>query len=114
MFTPGLGKVFVPRQELLPAGFYVLLIGSPADEAKAPGPRTRFFVTDDIGWVSVFVEVDKRGADAKDPRSTQADEPVMMGASAIYTARVDGFKITAVGEVPPATVKAIARALRSE
>jgi hypothetical protein len=76
----------------------------------------------------VFVEADRRGVDLKDSRApnaakgdaagpppgTQADVAVMMGASAIYTARVDGFKITAVGEVPPATVKAIAKALRPE
>ena len=36
----------------------------------------------------------------------------MLGAAAAFTAITDGYRVTAVGEVPPATVKAIAESLR--
>ena len=45
-----------PRGELMPAGFRVRIFNSREEEAKAPGPRTRFIVSDGIAWVSVFVE----------------------------------------------------------
>lgn len=129
MYTPGLKKVFTPRRELLPAGFYLLQLTSPDEEAKAPGPRTRFLISDGIAWVSVFVERAEQGSAPRDPAATKdvekgkdgkavagagSDGVVVMGSVSTYVAYLDGFKITATGEVPPSTVKTIAGALRPE
>jgi sigma-E factor negative regulatory protein RseB len=129
MHTPGFKKGLVPRRELLPAGFRVLMLNSAEEEAKAPGPRTRFLVSDGIAWVSVFIEraepvaapkdtgVAKDSEKGKDGKSAMAGRPdgvVVMGASSTYVTLVDGFRITATGEVPPSTVKTIAGALQPE
>jgi sigma-E factor negative regulatory protein RseB len=104
---------FVPRTELLPAGFRVT-VANPAI-GRTGGPRTRFIISDGLAWVSVFVEattpVNQKNGHAKPARP---DGLVQMGASAAYTLRADGHRITAIGEVPPATVKAIAESLRPE
>ncbi len=133
MYTPGLQKVFTPRADLLPAGFRTRIFTSPDEEAKAVGPRTRFIVSDGVAWVSLWVEKpaqgsapppakNTQGSGAKDKPATspsggpgaRADGVVVMGSTAGYVVNVDGFKITAVGEVPPSTVKAIAEAVRPE
>lgn len=120
MYTPGFKKVFTPREELLPAGFRMLLLTSREEEVKAPGPRTRFLVSDGIAWVSVFVERSEQAAKGAEkgkdgrPAGAGSDGVVVMGSVSTYVAHVDGYKITATGEVPPSTVKTIARAIRSE
>jgi sigma-E factor negative regulatory protein RseB len=124
LYTPGLKTVFKPRNDLLPAGFRVRLFTSPAEEAKAPGPRTRFIVSDGIAWVSVVVEQAGRNPNLNDvmgpkdkqraARNARPDGVAVMGSSSAYVAKVDDFTITVVGEVPPATVKAIAEAVKPE
>jgi sigma-E factor negative regulatory protein RseB len=118
MHTPSLTANYSPRKELLPAGFRVRIFTAPAEEARAQGPRTRFIVSDGIAWVSVFVEkADKEAAD-KDRQlakaNGRADGVVMMGSSAVYVTHADGVRITVVGEVPPATVRSIAEAVKPE
>jgi sigma-E factor negative regulatory protein RseB len=118
MHTPGLTANYSPRKDLLPAGFRVRIFSAPSDEARAQGPRTRFIVSDGIAWVSVFVEkADKEAAD-KDRQlakaNGRADGVVMMGSSAVYVTHADGVRITVVGEVPPATVRSIAEAVKPE
>jgi sigma-E factor negative regulatory protein RseB len=129
-YTPGLGRAVKPQADLLPAGFRVRLFTSPEEEAGAEGPRTRFIVSDGIAWVSVFVEkappagvgkplaskdMATKGGDKVPPRAGgRTDGVVLMGSSATYVARHDGFRVTVVGEVPPVTVKAIAEAVRPE
>lgn len=104
---------FVPRQEFLPAGFRVT-IASPA-VGSDEGPRTRFIISDGLAWVSVFVESATPAADAKGhDKQARPEGAMQMGASAAYTVRKEGHRITAIGEVPPATVKAIAESLRPE
>lgn len=106
---------FVPKVELLPAGFKVRIFNSAEEEAKAQGPRTRFIVSDGIAWVSVFIEKGEEGGPAKSAvPGTRADGVVMMGASAVYVAHMEGYRVTVVGEVPPVTVKSIAEAVRPE
>lgn len=128
-------KKFVPRAELLPAGFQVSFLPAPAVEAaaqaKAPGPRARYLVSDDIAVVSVFIEPVVQKAATQDSKSGKgtgqaaADSkakggagavanPMVMGATTGYYTVVDDHLITVVGEVPPATAKAIAAALRPE
>jgi len=127
MYTPGLKTAPVPRAELLPPGFRVRLFTSAEDEAKAPGPRTRFIVSDGIDWVSVFVEKTGQNRPAPGlkgapmphgkPGASEGERPdgvVVMGSTATYATRLDDFNVTVVGEVPPQTVKAIAEAVRPE
>lgn len=127
-----LKKKFVPRAELLPAGFGVRMGNSPekeaAEQAKV-GPRARYLVSDGVAVVSVFIEPadgndaakdgardagkaagDTRGKSVSGPQ----DSTMVMGATTGHVTVVDGCKITVVGEVPAATAKAIAAALRSE
>ncbi len=63
-------QAFVPRDDLLPAGFRVLNL-PPETNAEAKGPKTRFIVSDGIAWVSVFVTA----ADERQPRRPAADAP---------------------------------------
>jgi sigma-E factor negative regulatory protein RseB len=119
MHNPDVKISFVPRAELLPAGFRVRMITPPEEEAKAQGPRTRFIVSDGVAWASVFIEKGEKSEemlrkDGGPPPGLRPDGVVMMGASAVYVAPLDGYRVTVVGEVPPATVKAIAEAVRPE
>jgi sigma-E factor negative regulatory protein RseB len=120
--APGVTKAFVPRAELLPTGFQVRLFTSPEEEASVGGPRTRFIVSDGIAWVSVFIERPEQAAslgEVTGPRDRvrfgmRPDGVIVDGATATYEVQRDGYKIVVVGEVPPATVKAIAEAVRSD
>jgi len=108
---------FVPRPELLPVGFRVTVANGPI--GSDGGPRTRFIISDGLAWVSVFVETAAPPGDRVDGKNGHGMGPrpegaIQMGASAAYTLRQEGHRITAVGEVPPATVKAIAESLRPE
>jgi len=99
---------FVPRENLMPMGFRVKTFGAPT---PATAPRSRFIISDGIAWVSVFIE--KIGADP--PGVTRRSEGlVQMGTTAAFTASAAGHRITVVGDVPPATVKAIAVAVQPE
>lgn len=68
----------------------------------AATPATHLVVTDGIASVSVFVE---RPGPGRVPRVGSG----RIGAAAAYTTVVEGHQVTAVGEVPPRTVEAIAR-----
>lgn len=127
MYAPGLKRALVPRQDLLPEGFGLRQFTSAADEARAPGPRTRFIVSDGISWVSVFIEKSDRSAPgeappavgAKDkmravPPGVREDGVVLVGTQATYSMVREGFVITVVGAVPPGTVKSIAEAVVPE
>jgi sigma-E factor negative regulatory protein RseB len=100
---------FAPRENLLPPGFRVKVFTNPRP-ANA-GPRNRFIISDGIAWVSVFIE--KIGIDQ--PGVLRRSEGlVQMGTTAAFTATAVGHRITVVGDVPPATVKAIAAAVQPE
>ena len=102
---------FVPREDLLPPGFRVKA-NNPPQPADA-APRTRFIISDGIAWVSVFIE--KTDETAGSPQGMKRSEGlVQMGTSAAYTLGVAGHRITVVGDVPPATVKAIASAVQPQ
>jgi len=113
--APAVKQAFVPRSELLPAGFRVSIFNTPDQPAAATGPRTRFIVSDGIAWVSVFVELAETEPHAgRHGPAARPDGVVMMGSSAAYVARLNGYRVTVVGEVPPMTVKAIAEAVQPE
>jgi sigma-E factor negative regulatory protein RseB len=106
---------FAAREEDLPPGFR-LSNWHAQQYAKSGFGNTRMIFTDGLAWVSVFIEpasvppLLSRTGEARQ----QAEGAAQIGASAAYTARVEGYRVTAVGEVPPATVKAIARSLRPQ
>jgi sigma-E factor negative regulatory protein RseB len=101
--------VFVPRESLLPAGFRVKTFPGPQPVSSAP--RSRFIISDGIAWVSVFIE----RADADQPGEKHHSEGQwQMGTTAGYTVSSAGHRITVVGDVPPATVRAIAAAVQPE
>lgn len=78
-------------------------------------PAGHLLFSDGLASVSVFVESAGTPPQLKrDGTPRKADGPVQLGAAAAFTAHVDGYRVTAVGEVPPATAKAIAEALRPD
>jgi sigma-E factor negative regulatory protein RseB len=114
--SPAVKMTFVPRAELLPAGFRVRLLNPAEQQLQAKGPRTRFIVSDGIAWVSVFVELADAESKATGEHGPAArpDGLVQMGASAAYVMRVENYRVTVVGEVPPITVRSIAEAVQPE
>ena len=84
----------------LPEGF--MLIAARAKLAPgAPGPMEQLVYSDGLASVSLFVEM-KMEADA------DAEGLSGMGATNAYTTVVDGYLVTAVGEVPARTVEMMA------
>ena len=86
----------------IPLGFRVI---STSQEAL-PGAReyvTHILYGDGLATVSVFISSGSAGKKGKRSRS---------GASSAYSAVVDGYRVTAVGEVPEVTVEQIAKSMR--
>jgi sigma-E factor negative regulatory protein RseB len=89
----------------LPPGFRM----STRSNQSMPGssePVAHLVFTDGVASVSVFVEPRKR--DAK-----PAEGPARVGSSSAFSTVVDDHQVTAVGEVPPNTVKFIATQVKS-
>ena len=87
----------------LPPGFR-MSVRSLQALPGSPQPVTQLVYTDGLASVSVFVEqgttpvsVDKGAAAA-----------ARLGSASAYSTVVEGYRVTAVGEVPPDTLKAIA------
>lgn len=88
----------------LPAGFRVV----SSHQEELPGreiPVTHILYSDGLANVSVFIE--PAGARKIAQRSR-------VGASSSYSVEVDGFHVTAVGEVPAATVEQIATSMQPD
>ena len=88
----------------LPAGFQ-LLSSHAEDIPGSDASVTHILLTDGIADVSVFVQ----------PSDT--DQPVQrsrVGASHSFSFAIDGHVVTAVGDVPAATVEQIARSMQPE
>jgi negative regulator of sigma E activity len=65
--------------------------------------------------VSVFIE--NPAPELSTARAKVAEAPMghaQIGAASAFTVMVDGHRVTAVGEVPPETVKVIAQSLRPQ
>ncbi len=110
--------VFKPGEQVawsaqsLPPGFR-RSAGGVSGMPGPPKPASHMVFTDGLASVSVFIEtaatpvqLTRKGT----PR--QAQGAAQLGAAAAFTALTEGYRVTAVGEVPPATVKAIAESLR--
>lgn len=94
------------RVERAPQGFeladrYVSL----EDEKGAKGDNEQLVFSDGLASVSVFIE-------PKDNQRPPFTGRAQIGAMAAYGRVANGYQVTAVGEVPPATVEMIAESLR--
>jgi sigma-E factor negative regulatory protein RseB len=73
-------------------------------------PVDHLVFTDGLASVSVFVEEKSVTITSSDP---PADESAAVGSSSAFSTVIDGHKVTAVGEVPPATVRFIANSVQA-
>ncbi len=92
----------------LPPGFR-MIVRSAQFLPGTSGAVDHLVFTDGFASVSVFVE--RRLAPSGPP---PAPESATVGSSSAFSTVVDGHKITAVGEVPPATVRFIASQLKAQ
>lgn len=95
----------------LPPGFKMTVRAAQT----LPGSTSRvdhLVFTDGLASVSVFVEVrPQQPADSGD--DAPVDESARVGSSSAFSTVIDGHKVTAVGEVPPATVRFIANSVQA-
>jgi sigma-E factor negative regulatory protein RseB len=75
-------------------------------------PVSHLVFSDGMASVSVFVEVETKTQSADD--QTVTEESARMGSSSVYSTMMGGRKVTAVGEVPPETVRSIASSFSSQ
>jgi len=93
----------------LPPGFKMATRSAQA----MPGsndPVSHLVFTDGLASVSVFVEAQSKAA--ANPQSV-TEESATLGSSSVFSTVTSGRKVTAVGEVPPATVRSIASSFSS-
>lgn len=92
------------QASMLPPGFTMT---TSARQVLPSGPVEHLVFSDGMASVSVFVEV------GRDPAQAQHDDAARLGTSSAYSTTVQGYRVTAVGEVPPDTVRAIAQSIRT-
>jgi sigma-E factor negative regulatory protein RseB len=92
----------------LPPGFHMSVRSAQMLPGSA-GPVDHLVFTDGFASVSVFVE--RQAAPSGQP---PVPASATVGSSSAFSTVVDGHKITAVGEVPPATVRFIASQLKAQ
>jgi sigma-E factor negative regulatory protein RseB len=92
----------------LPPGFRMTVRSAQTLPGSA-GPVDHLVFTDGVASVSVFVEIQQSA-----PAGSQVAESATVGSSSAFSTVVDGHKVTAVGEVPPATVQFIATQVKAE
>jgi sigma-E factor negative regulatory protein RseB len=74
-------------------------------------PVDHLVFTDGLASVSVFVE--EKSHLNSSPDEPPVDESARVGSSSAFSTFIDGHKVTAVGEVPPATVRFIANSVQA-
>jgi len=94
----------------LPPGFR-MTVRSEQTLPGASGTVDHLVFTDGFASVSVFVETQNAAAGAQPPGQ---GESVNFGSSSAFSTLVDGHKVTAVGEVPPQTVRFIASQVKAQ
>lgn len=95
----------------LPPGFR-LIANSTQVVGASQKTVTHLVFSDGVASVSVFVEPQSR-LPAERQRSPVPTTMTNLGSSSALSTEVDGHPVTAIGEVPPDTVRAITRSLRS-
>ena len=73
--------------------------------AGSTAPVSHLVYSDGLATVSVFIQ-------APNPGKAPAQGTTRSGVASAFTTVVDGHQVTAVGEVPPRTLKYIATGLR--
>jgi sigma-E factor negative regulatory protein RseB len=76
-------------------------------------PVSHLVFSDGLASVSVFVEMQQTTTQTSDGQ-TVTEESTRLGSSSVYSTIMGGRKVTAVGEVPPATVRSIASSFSSQ
>jgi sigma-E factor negative regulatory protein RseB len=102
----GSAPVMVQEVGELPPGFRLTVRALQ----RLPGTRgavTHLVFSDGLASVSVFIDAHGRGQGA-----VSAIKSTSVGSSSAFSMMIDGYRITALGEVPPDTVRAIVHALR--
>jgi sigma-E factor negative regulatory protein RseB len=90
---------------VLPPGFRMTV---SARQRLRSGPVEHLVFSDGLASVSVFVEI------GREQRAEQGmDDAATIGSSSAYSTVVQGYRVTAVGEAPPDTVRAIAQSIRT-
>jgi sigma-E factor negative regulatory protein RseB len=102
---PAAGTPLMPwHARQLPPGFR-MTVQSAQTLPGASGPVDHMVFSDGVASVSVFVEQLARPPSGA---SEVVAQSATVGSSSAYSTVVDGHKVTAVGEVPPDTVRLIA------
>jgi sigma-E factor negative regulatory protein RseB len=89
----------------LPPGFHML---ASARQMLPGGPVEHLVFSDGLASVSVFIENGAAGG-----TQSGSEDAAALGSSSAYSTVVQGYRVIAVGEVPPETVRVIANAIRS-
>jgi sigma-E factor negative regulatory protein RseB len=97
----------------LPPGFRMTVRSAQTLPGSAQ-PVDHLVFTDGMASVSVFVEMQQSGPPAPGAAPAAVAEAATVGSSSAFSTVVDGHKITAVGEVPPATVQFIATQVKAQ
>src|SRR3984885_6481220 len=92
------------EEGVLPPGFHMTV---SARQVLRSGPVEHLVFSDGLASVSVFVEMGRQP-----PIEHGSDDAATIGSSSAYSTVVQGYRVTAVGEVPPDTVRAIAQSIR--
>ncbi|HTX06102.1 MAG TPA: MucB/RseB C-terminal domain-containing protein [Steroidobacteraceae bacterium] len=95
----------------LPPGFR-MTVRAAQTMPGSPGPVDHLVFSDGLASVSVFVETTHIVATT--PGQAPVMESARVGSSYAFSTVVDGHKVTAVGEVPPQTVRFIADSVKAE
>ncbi len=93
------------QAEALPPGFRMT---ASARQVLPGGPVEHLVFSDGLASVSVFIEMARSGA-----AGFSEDDEASLGSSSAYSTAVQGYRVTAVGEVPAQTVRAIAQSIRT-
>jgi sigma-E factor negative regulatory protein RseB len=96
------------RASELPPGFRLTVAGAQTI-GGASVPASHLVYSDGLATVSVFVEEQQPDAPAESPMQGLA----RVGSGFAFSTVVQGHQVTAVGEVPAATVEFIAHAVKS-
>jgi sigma-E factor negative regulatory protein RseB len=99
--APGLSVSW--QASALPPGFRMT---ASARQMLPGGPAEHLVFSDGLASVSVFIEPGRNVGGQR-----RGDDTATLGTSSAYSIAIQGYRVTAVGEVPPATVRAIAQAI---
>lgn len=87
----------------LPPGFHMTASGL---QMLSSGPAEHLVFSDGLASVSVFIQPSRSAGNVR------FAEAAALGTSSAYSTLLSGYRITAVGEVPPQTVRAIVQSIR--